>query len=354
METRPLRAALLSAFSDDELRALCFDHFRPVYEQITVGMTKGQIVQLLLDYCSRRPGALAALVSVIERERPGLLGPDALAGVTPQPLAPRERWPRALAAVLVVAGIVALVLLRQSLGVSFQPSGAELQGGVPATNEPGSGIPAGTVLLHSTLDDASAIMTPGVGIGGRTSHTAGSFVAGYSGSAAPFVRGGDACDLPHSVTFPVRRGEQRNIDLGRGTLEFWYQPNYDALASDAQHILVSVSVDGYNPPFLQLDMSGQLTLTARERDNTDHAVRVDRLPLWLAGTWTHLRIVWDSQHPTDSLQIYVNEERLDAGGVAGGWSLEPAPEGMQIMVGGIAPCGQVLADGAIDELIIRQ
>jgi hypothetical protein len=52
--TAALRDLLNAAFNDEELTTLCFDHFRPVYDDFAGGMSKGQKVQRLLDYCTRR------------------------------------------------------------------------------------------------------------------------------------------------------------------------------------------------------------------------------------------------------------------------------------------------------------
>jgi hypothetical protein len=52
--TAALRDLLNAAFNDEELTTLCFDYFRPVYDDFAGGMSKGQKVQRLLDYCSRR------------------------------------------------------------------------------------------------------------------------------------------------------------------------------------------------------------------------------------------------------------------------------------------------------------
>ncbi len=48
-----LRELLTAAFSDAELTTLCFDHFHPVYEDFAAGMSKGDKIQRLLDYCIR-------------------------------------------------------------------------------------------------------------------------------------------------------------------------------------------------------------------------------------------------------------------------------------------------------------
>jgi hypothetical protein len=65
--TAAIRDLLIAAFSDEELTPLCFDHFRPVYENLSTGMTKGQKIQLLLDYCVRQQGLEELLKRIKER-----------------------------------------------------------------------------------------------------------------------------------------------------------------------------------------------------------------------------------------------------------------------------------------------
>jgi hypothetical protein len=49
--TALIRELLTAAFSDEELTSLCFDYFRPVYQGFAAGMSAGQKMQRLLDYC---------------------------------------------------------------------------------------------------------------------------------------------------------------------------------------------------------------------------------------------------------------------------------------------------------------
>ncbi len=49
--TDAVRELLTTAFDDSELNTLCFDYFRPVYEDFGSGMGKGQKIQRLMDYC---------------------------------------------------------------------------------------------------------------------------------------------------------------------------------------------------------------------------------------------------------------------------------------------------------------
>jgi hypothetical protein len=62
--TAALRDLLTAAFSDEELTTLCFDTFRTIYEDFAAGMSKGQKIQRVLDYCIRYEqveGLLAAV-----------------------------------------------------------------------------------------------------------------------------------------------------------------------------------------------------------------------------------------------------------------------------------------------------
>jgi len=52
-DTAAIRDLLTAAFSDEELTTLCFDRFRTVYDNFSSGMSKGQKIQLLLDYGTR-------------------------------------------------------------------------------------------------------------------------------------------------------------------------------------------------------------------------------------------------------------------------------------------------------------
>ena len=42
--TADIRRFLVNTFSDEDLKTLCFDYFRDVYDDFTTGMTKGQMI----------------------------------------------------------------------------------------------------------------------------------------------------------------------------------------------------------------------------------------------------------------------------------------------------------------------
>jgi hypothetical protein len=64
-----LRQLLTAAFNDEGLTTLCFDHFRPVYDEFSAGMGKGQKIQRLLDYCERY-AQLETLLALVKRQNP--------------------------------------------------------------------------------------------------------------------------------------------------------------------------------------------------------------------------------------------------------------------------------------------
>jgi hypothetical protein len=61
-----LRRLLDEAFGDEELTDLCFDHFPAVYSNFAAGMSKGQKIRMLLDYCFAQGQAPALLDAVRE------------------------------------------------------------------------------------------------------------------------------------------------------------------------------------------------------------------------------------------------------------------------------------------------
>jgi hypothetical protein len=68
-DTAAIRRLLFDAFSDDELRSFCFDHFPPVYQDFAQGMSKSDKIQRLLDYCYRQD-QFERLLEAIRKENP--------------------------------------------------------------------------------------------------------------------------------------------------------------------------------------------------------------------------------------------------------------------------------------------
>ena len=64
-----IRQLVTAAFSDDELKAFCFDRFPAVYQDFTAGQTQGQRVLLLVDFAARQ-GQLSVLLDAIKQANP--------------------------------------------------------------------------------------------------------------------------------------------------------------------------------------------------------------------------------------------------------------------------------------------
>lgn len=64
-----IRRLLIEALGDEELTILCFDHFREVHQQFTVGLTFTAKVQLLLEHCERNH-SLDRLLAMVKTLNP--------------------------------------------------------------------------------------------------------------------------------------------------------------------------------------------------------------------------------------------------------------------------------------------
>ncbi len=67
--TAVIRELVTAAFTDEKLTAICFDHFRSVYEDFSSDMGKGRKVQRLLDHCARHD-KLEILLRLIGEHNP--------------------------------------------------------------------------------------------------------------------------------------------------------------------------------------------------------------------------------------------------------------------------------------------
>lgn len=207
------------------------------------------------------------------------------------------------------------------------------------------------ILLYTSLDGATTIQKPTVGSPGVVTNV--SYTTGKVKSGAYMV-----CDstclsngTKRVISFPVKN----NINLDQGEIIFWYKPNYDANVDDKRHTLLSVSLDGYNPPMMLLEESDRLSLRITDSNwHTYSTAAVYQAPLWKKNEWVIIRIRWDNKSPSDSLVIFVGEGRVDNKTGTGGWDIKNINQDLaKIYLGGLNSDGHYLAQGAIDEFIIR-
>ena len=213
--------------------------------------------------------------------------------------------------------------------------------------ESGEADGASLVLLQSSLDDRSSVETPVVGVGGDSSLLDSDFTTAQMGNGARF-------DDDRYMKFPVFSGDQANINLDRGEIEFWFQPDFGAGESDDTiHSLITVG-PFYDVPRLTISESDEFRLSILDRDWVAVTTSAGyRMPLWESGEWVLLRAAWDNSNGVDSLKLFVNDQRVDRGGAAGGWEIGPAHEIGELFVGVANEAGDFPANGIIDELVIR-
>ncbi len=82
-----IRKLLEAAFDDEALSAFCFDYYRDVYDQFTVGQTKGARVRLLIDYVGRQ-GLVEQLLAAVKTENPNMVARYESTLATEEPVAP--------------------------------------------------------------------------------------------------------------------------------------------------------------------------------------------------------------------------------------------------------------------------
>ncbi|RMD96907.1 MAG: TIR domain-containing protein [Bacteroidetes bacterium] len=96
-ETNDIRRFIQNRFSDPELDSFCFDYFPDVKNNFTVGMSKSQKVQMLLEHCQKH-GRWQDLRAALERERPAAFAQEVGSAPQvvppPQPGQPPQRNPR--------------------------------------------------------------------------------------------------------------------------------------------------------------------------------------------------------------------------------------------------------------------
>lgn len=95
--TAEIRKFLTEFFNDEELTSLCYDYFRDVYLDFALGMSKGQKIQRLIEYCGQReaiPKLLAAMAAERASQYAGRFGAP-VAAAAPAAAQPRSgRDPR--------------------------------------------------------------------------------------------------------------------------------------------------------------------------------------------------------------------------------------------------------------------
>ncbi|RJP45618.1 LamG domain-containing protein, partial [Candidatus Parcubacteria bacterium] len=208
----------------------------------------------------------------------------------------------------------------------------------------------GTLLLYTTLDSANAITAPMTGTGAGASLTgAPAFVTGQIGQAVNIDASQKYARLQQIA------GTTQNVELTRGTIEFWYKP-------------LSPHTDGVMRQIVSTGLWGTPgTVSLLKRGGTNNELSAFIFPVgggfrevnipstsysWNANQWVKLRVTWDAA-ASQLLRVYVNDvEKTGTGSNAGPITVPAESASNYIYIGTRDPAETNHANGAIDELRI--
>ncbi len=82
IDSAKLRRLITQAFSEEDLKAFCYDYYRLVYEEFTSAMSKLSMIQILIEYCERR-NVTEDLLQKMKEQRPELQITGILSSIKP-------------------------------------------------------------------------------------------------------------------------------------------------------------------------------------------------------------------------------------------------------------------------------
>ncbi|MGQ0537560.1 MAG: LamG-like jellyroll fold domain-containing protein [Gemmatimonadaceae bacterium] len=239
-------------------------------------------------------------------------------------------------------------------------SGAGSPSGTNGTPQVAPPVAAADLVLHTTLDSPLAVATPRVGSGSTaaiSTSPANDFVSARLGA------GLRADAVGERIEFRQIDGGVQNVELERGTMEFWYRPNYDH-DDDRKYTIVGTGDWGPSTEHSSIHLgkhndSNQngifLIFFDANAVRWEHNVSV-RDYGWRAGDWLLMRITWDFAVPAGvpNLHLYVNGRELR---LTGDVSRGPQPIGAEradrmIYIGSRDLSGPIIANGVYDEVRI--
>lgn len=213
-----------------------------------------------------------------------------------------------------------------------------------------------TPLLHTTLDDITSVSNPvyGTGAGSSVNTTpTNDFVLGHSGNGIR-VDGGS-----EYVRFQESDGSTQNVELDKGTVDFWYQPNYNK-NDGVSHRIFSIGPSGQPGSiglYKRVAAYGNdlyVIITTGTGNNRETAVSGTSFN-WNAGQWVNIRVTWDSTVAAgvQNTRFYIDGNELSYTFFSTGPFTMPAESPSNyIYIGSITATEQRTATGVLDEFMI--
>ncbi len=211
------------------------------------------------------------------------------------------------------------------------------------------------LLLHSTLDDAGAVMNPAVGAGMGQVFTmpADDFVPGLDGDAVYIDAGAEF------IRFPQRANGNDNINFEQGTIDFCYRPDYDHTDGENHALFEARGSNMSGGGFIRvrkaaqnnansfqvlfLEAGNMATFGELAIDANDYA--------WTAGEWVRVTVSWDFTvgGNEQNLRAYLDGvELIDPDPPLGPQNM-PSPGNMGNIFVGFFNMNDWPASGAIDD-----
>jgi len=218
------------------------------------------------------------------------------------------------------------------------------------------------LVLHTTLDGPSSVAVPAHGVGTQATietAPANDFVAALIGSGLRTNAIGER------IRFPQSDGRTQNVELERGTMEFWYRPGYN---HDDNHKYTIVGTGNWSG----LNGGGAGSIHFGKHNNTnfnmifliffdanrvrwEHNVAATDFS-WRAGDWVLFRLTWDFGVPPgqQNLHVYMNGRELPLKGQVSRGP-QPVPvesENEKIYIGSRDTQGNIIGNGVYDDVRI--
>ena len=217
------------------------------------------------------------------------------------------------------------------------------------------GLGPGGLLLHTTLDDAAAVMTPVVGQGAGQVNTnpADDFVPALNGDGVNLDEGGEF------VRYPQQANGGDNIDFTQGTIDFCYRPDYDHTDGQNHALFEAQASMQSGGGFLRVRkaaMNNNNTLQVLYRepgmggqfgefnaDPSDYQL--------LAGEWYRITVSWDFTvgPQVQNIHLYIDGVEVIDNSPPTGPAQMPTPSPNEFVSVGVFTGQQWPASGVVDD-----
>jgi hypothetical protein len=212
-------------------------------------------------------------------------------------------------------------------------------------------------VLQTSLDGPSDVISPTFGTGLRAivaTNPANDFVS------ARIARGLRANAVGERALYPQSDAGAANVELEHGTMDFWYQPNYDH--NDNLKYTIAGTGTWTSPGALHFGKHNNSNQNAiflifynGNGVRFEHNVAVSDYS-WKAGEWLQIRITWDFNVAAgqQNLHLYLNGRELPLSGqVSRGPQPVPAEKPSELIyIGCRDTSGDIPANGVYDDFRI--